>query len=423
MTVEQLGTLTNLTFINLNTLYSATPNLVADLEDLFAFSLGADSNLVIDAYKLTQNNSSVTTSVTLTLGQDLDSDQELDDNEIITTRFLSENTTKQEVLNFDLPAGDYLVKLAVAEASDAFELSYFTNFTATTIPEEWIEQIGTSSSDISNGVATDSNGNIYISGYTQGNLGGTNEGKSDAWVAKISQPTTNKAPYLVNAIADQSTNANEFYSLTLPTYTFLDLEDGTNLSYSATLTNGGSLPNWLNFNGDTRTLSGTPTQEEVLEITVTATDSAGAIGEDSFDLTIKPRLINHVLGTKNPDLLSGTFKDDIMLGFGENDTLYGYDGNDTLNGGSGLDILTGGAGSDRFKLLSASTANRDIILDFEDGVDFLELTGDLSFGSLTITQAGDDTQIIETATSQTLAVLVNTNALTINNSDFNSNFV
>ena len=33
-----------------------------------------------------------------------------------------------------------------------------------------------------------------------------------------------------------------------------------------------------------------------------------------------------------------------------------------------MDILTGGAGSDRFKLLSASTANRDIILDFENAM-------------------------------------------------------
>ena len=145
MTVEQLGTLNNITINKNGTLYSGTPNLVADLEDLLAFSLGAQSNLVIDASKLTQNN--VTTSVTLTLGKDLDSDSELDDNEIITTRFLSETATKQEVLNLDLASGNYLVELAVTGASAAFELSYFTEFAATTIQEEWIEQLGTSSAD------------------------------------------------------------------------------------------------------------------------------------------------------------------------------------------------------------------------------------------------------------------------------------
>jgi uncharacterized delta-60 repeat protein len=48
----------------------------------------------------------------------------------------------------------------------------------------WKRQLGTSSNDLSRGVATDSKGNIYISGYTRGSLAAANQGDSDAWVAK-----------------------------------------------------------------------------------------------------------------------------------------------------------------------------------------------------------------------------------------------
>lgn len=64
------------------------------------------------------------------------------------------------------------------------------------------------------------------------------------------------------------------------------------------------------------------------------------------------------------------------------------------------------------------TGDRDIIQDFEDGIDILELSGGLSFGSLTITQNGTDTDIIETATSQTLATLTDITATNINELDF-----
>jgi uncharacterized delta-60 repeat protein len=48
----------------------------------------------------------------------------------------------------------------------------------------WKKQLGTYNSDYSEGVATDSKGNIYISGYTTGSLAGANQGGLDAWVAK-----------------------------------------------------------------------------------------------------------------------------------------------------------------------------------------------------------------------------------------------
>jgi hypothetical protein len=50
----------------------------------------------------------------------------------------------------------------------------------------WVKQLGTASADQSKSVAVDGDGNIYVTGITQGSLeeGATNAGGKDAWVAK-----------------------------------------------------------------------------------------------------------------------------------------------------------------------------------------------------------------------------------------------
>ena len=48
----------------------------------------------------------------------------------------------------------------------------------------WIQQFGTQSSDLAYGIEIDGQGNIYLAGETQGDLGGVNAGYNDAWVAK-----------------------------------------------------------------------------------------------------------------------------------------------------------------------------------------------------------------------------------------------
>jgi len=52
----------------------------------------------------------------------------------------------------------------------------------------WTEQFGSPEDDDSQGVAIDVNGNLYASGSTEGNLDGVNFGGEDAWVSQISQP-------------------------------------------------------------------------------------------------------------------------------------------------------------------------------------------------------------------------------------------
>ncbi len=50
--------------------------------------------------------------------------------------------------------------------------------------EIWSKQLGNSAFDEATGIAVDNDGFVYIAGQTQGNLGGTNQGDADAWLAK-----------------------------------------------------------------------------------------------------------------------------------------------------------------------------------------------------------------------------------------------
>jgi serralysin len=70
---------------------------------------------------------------------------------------------------------------------------------------------------------------------------------------------------------------------------------------------------------------------------------------------------------------------DILLGFGGNDTLHGGAGADSLVGGKGKDQLTGGPDTDffRYSALSDSgitAATRDLIVDFQQGIDRIDLS-------------------------------------------------
>ncbi len=75
-----------------------------------------------------------------------------------------------------------LLLLAVMPLLVAFPLSLQAAETPYTV--EWIRQLGTWRSDYSYGVAADAAGNAYISGYTYGNLGGPNAGSWDAFLRK-----------------------------------------------------------------------------------------------------------------------------------------------------------------------------------------------------------------------------------------------
>ena len=87
------------------------------------------------------------------------------------------------------------------------------------------------------------------------------------------------------------------------------------------------------------------------------------------------------------DTLNGNGGNDILNGDGGNDTLNGGDGDDRPDGGAGRDTLTGGSGADTFTFTNGAAAgngagtgnaNRDVITDFVQGVDKINLPFDAS---------------------------------------------
>ena len=105
-----------------------------------------------------------------------------------------------------------------------------------------------------------------------------------------------------------------------------------------------------------------------------------------------------IIGTPHSDVLTGTDGADVVFGFsgadfiagGEgDDAIFAGSGSDTLVGGVGVDTLIGGSGADVFRFgwvrepsatsfvldSGVGAGNRDVVLDFRQGRDKLDLSG------------------------------------------------
>ncbi len=104
----------------------------------------------------------------------------------------------------------------------------------------------------------------------------------------VTVTAVNDIPTVVNSLPNQSAAEDVPFSFPLPANTFSDVDAGSSLAYTATLSNGNALPSWLTFNAATRTFTGTPLNGMVgsLDIRVTATDEVGANVSDTFNLAI-----------------------------------------------------------------------------------------------------------------------------------------
>lgn len=81
-------------------------------------------------------------------------------------------------------------------------------------------------------------------------------------------------------------------------------------------------------------------------------------------------------GRDGNDTLIGNGGNDILIGGAGNDSLIGGAGADRLFSGIGRDVMTGGGGADRFVFRTTTEsfgANRDIITDFQRGIDKIDL--------------------------------------------------
>lgn len=123
----------------------------------------------------------------------------------------------------------------------------------------------------------------------------------------------------------------------------------------------------------------------------TLTGGAGADtlkGQSGHDRLEGGGSADSLLGGKGNDTLAGGTGADTLNGELGNDVLQGGDGGDILNGGKGNDTVMGGRGNDRLTggdgadlFIFGAGHGRDVITDFRNGVDKIDLQGGLSFGN------------------------------------------
>jgi hypothetical protein len=202
-----------------------------------------------------------------------------DVNDVPLISTISDQTTIE-----DLAVGS--ISLTVADLEDApcsMEIT-ITSSDSVLIPNENITYTCTSNTywltitpaDDQNGLAT-----ITVTVIDSGTL-------TAAYSFDYTVTAVNDAPVLANPISDRIATEGNVYAYTVPSNTFVDVDSGDVLTYTATQENGSALPAWLSFDPSTRVFSGFPTNSDVgaITITITATDGSAQSITDTFVLSV-----------------------------------------------------------------------------------------------------------------------------------------
>jgi Ca2+-binding RTX toxin-like protein len=98
----------------------------------------------------------------------------------------------------------------------------------------------------------------------------------------------NDAPVFTAPLGDLSAEEDAPFSFRVPAGTVIDADPGDALEWFAARADGSALPQWLRFDGDSQTLSGTPLQADVgsFDLRLTASDGV-ASASDAFTLTVR----------------------------------------------------------------------------------------------------------------------------------------
>ena len=171
--------------------------------------------------------------------------------DIFLSKF-NESGTTQWIKNFGTPKDDYSNGIAIDSTGNIYITGYtkgdFDNDSITTNPDIillkfdssgtklWHKQISTSSDDRGNGIAIDNLNNIYITGYSKGNLDNiTNSGRADAFLMKFDLNGTKQWTKLVGTSSDDIANSviidpsNNIY---ITGYSNGDIDNNTNFGNS-----------------------------------------------------------------------------------------------------------------------------------------------------------------------------------------------
>jgi len=232
---------------------------------------------------------------------------------------------------------------------------------------EWIRQYGTPDYEWSWGVATDSQNNVYTTGWTLGNLDGQNAGSYDAYLTKFDSQGNLQWIQQFGAAGD-----DEARSLYIDTNDNIFLTGYTTSNLGAT--NAGSFDAWVtrfdtSGNQQWITQFGTPDRDDAVSITADnlgnlyvvgdTQGSLGGINAGSFDgwtakLDAASGSLQNFSGTpenplpQEPQTFFGDASDDVVSTGSGNDIIYAGEGNNTVFAGAGNNTIYGGSGNDRF---------------------------------------------------------------------------
>ena len=184
--------------------------------------------------------------------------------------------TEEQALDISIPAGTF------SDPDDGDVLSYTARLSSGDPLPAWLDFDATTQS-FSGTPPNGSSGDLDIE-VTATDSGGLSV--SDSFILSIAE--SNLAPTLDNPIADAGTSEGDALALVIPGDTFSDPDTGDSLTYTAQLSNGDSLPAWLQFDAATQTFTGTPPNNSngAIDIDVTATDTGGLSVSDTFTLNI-----------------------------------------------------------------------------------------------------------------------------------------
>lgn len=270
--------------------------------------------------------------------------------------------------------------------------------------QQWIKQFGTPGDDEAFRINIDSNDNIFLTGYTNGSLGGPNAGSFDAWVAKydtngnqawITQFGTPELDHALGITSDKAggdiyvtgvtggslgaTNAGSFDSWVAKLNTVsgaLENFSGTSqpataapvVNASASNTSNSQLTNPDTNIGDSQ-LTNQPTADFIGNffqefIQDNNLQLLAGVGNDPLNNDIGHGLLSAVYSNNSMDS-----SDNTVHGHCGNDTLYNANNSDTLDSNTGDDLLYGGE-----------------VINFENANDLLGLSGGQTFEQLSIPQ-------------------------------------
>ena len=157
----------------------------------------------------------------------------------------------------------------------------------------------------------------------------SNRAFSNIATANINIEGVNDAPIVVNDFNDQMIRAGEENTINIPDNIFNDV-DGDDLTISIGLANGNSLPDWINYNAENRTITSNATNNNIGAINLILTASDGKY-ETSQEFTL---VVKESLQVRNDDrinIIEATSESDLVVAnAGTTDLIFSGDGNDTI---------------------------------------------------------------------------------------------